>query len=266
MALTPTPALTEASAATNGVTATPATQLAGIESGTPERSRLRLAATALFVGEVLTLLVGLLHPAREPANDHAAAFAEYAASGPWTAVHLGQFAGLAVIIAGLLVLFYALDVHAGAAGWANRFGAVSAVVALALYGVLQAVDGVALKQAVVAWVRAPEPEKAARFASAEAIRWLEWGVRSYHSFMLGLTFLLLGSVIAWTGRLPRPIGYLMGPTGLAYLVQGWVLGGEGFSDANTVPTLLAYVLILAWSIWLLVVAWRMKESAGVVLR
>src|SRR5919202_1365633 len=86
---------------------------------TAERTSLRLAATVLFVGELLTLLVGLLHPAREPANDHPAAFAEYAASGPWTAVHLGQFAGLAVIIAGLLVLFYALDVHAGAAGWVD---------------------------------------------------------------------------------------------------------------------------------------------------
>jgi hypothetical protein len=55
-----------------------------------------------------------------------------------------------------------------------RLGAVSAAVALALYGVLQAVDGVALKQVVDAWVRAPEAEKAARFASAETIRWLEW--------------------------------------------------------------------------------------------
>jgi hypothetical protein len=54
-----------------------------------------------------------------------------------------------------------------------RLGAVSAAVALGLYGVLQAVDGVALKQVVDAWVRAPEAEKAARFASAETIRWLE---------------------------------------------------------------------------------------------
>jgi len=81
----------------------------------------------------------------------------------------------------LLVLFFALNVQTGVAGWAGRFGAVAAVVTLALYGVLQAVDGVALKQAVDAWASAPEVEKAARFASAEAIRWLEWGVRSYQS-------------------------------------------------------------------------------------
>ena len=50
---------------------------------------------------------------------------------------------------------------------------------LALYGVVMAVDGVALKQAVNAWASAPVAEKAARFASAEAIRWIEWGARSY---------------------------------------------------------------------------------------
>jgi hypothetical protein len=44
-------------------------------------------------------------------------FAEYAASASWTAVHLGQFGGMAVIIAGLLVLYFALDVRAGGAAW-----------------------------------------------------------------------------------------------------------------------------------------------------
>jgi len=46
------------------------------------------------------------------------------------------------------------------------------------------VDGVALKQAVDAWASAPDVEKVARFASAEAIPWLEWGVRNYQDFTL----------------------------------------------------------------------------------
>jgi hypothetical protein len=49
-------------------------------------------------------------------------------------------------------------------------------------------------------------------------------------------------------------------TGLAYIVQGFVIGAEGFSATNTLPTLLAYALWLAWSIWLLILAWRMKAS------
>jgi hypothetical protein len=221
---------------------------------------LRLSATLLFVGELLSLLVGLLHPAHENPNNHSAVFAEYASSANWTAVHLGQFVGMMVIIAGLLVLFFALNVHHGTAGWVARFAAVSSVVALALYGVLQAVDGVALKQAVDAWASAPATEKVARFASAEAIRWLEWAVRSYHSFLFGLALILFAVAIVWTARIPRLIGYLMGLSGLTYLVQGWILGSEGFSATNTIPQLLAYLLVFAWSIWLLILAWRMKES------
>src|SRR5207248_998366 len=226
-----------------------------------DRASLRLSATLLFAGELLSLLAGIFHPAREDPNDHKAVFAEYANSAHWTAIHIGQFAGMAVIIAGLLVLFFALNVSAGTPGWANRFGAVSAVVALALYGALQAVDGVALKQAVDARASAPDAEKAARFASAEAIRWLEWGVRSYQSFMLGLTLVLFAIAIIWTARIPRPVGYLMAMSGVAYISQGCVLGSEGFSATNTSPQLLAYVLMFAWSIWLLVLAWRLEETA-----
>src|SRR6266487_1298156 len=101
------------------------------------RSSLRLSATLLLAGQLLYIVVTQFH-ADGDANNHPAVFAEYARSGTWTAVHLGQFA------------------------------AASAVAALALYGVLQAVDGIANKQVDDAWVAAPHAEKAARFASAEA--------------------------------------------------------------------------------------------------
>ncbi|KAE8766044.1 DUF4386 family protein [Georgenia thermotolerans] len=227
--------------------------------------RLRLAAALLVVGFLFYAAVGLLHP-DGPANDHPVVFAEYAASASWTAVHLGQFAGMAVIVAGLLTLAGVLDVGARGAGWVARLGAVSATVSLALYGVLQAVDGVALKQAVDAWTAAPEAEKAARFATAEAVRWLEWGTRSYQSFTFGLALVLLGSAVAATGRLPRALGYLIALSGLAYLVQGWVLGEEGFAGTNTVAILAGYVLILAWLVWLAVVAWRTREPARAASR
>ncbi len=93
-------------------------------------------------------------------------------------------------------------------------------------------DGVANKQADVAWVSAPEAEKAARFASAEAMRWIEWGMRSYHDFALGLALLLVAAAVVRTAWVPRPIAYLMGLSGLTYLVQGWVVGSEGFSQTD----------------------------------
>jgi hypothetical protein len=136
------------------------------------------------------------------------------------------------------------------------------VTALALYGALQAVDGVANKQADVAWVSAPDAERPARFASAETVRWIEWGMRSYQDFALGLSLLLFAAAVVRTAWVPRPIAYLMGLSGLTYLVQGWVLGSEGFSPTHTILIVLAWVLTLAWMIWLVVVAWRMRDSAA----
>jgi hypothetical protein len=110
-------------------------------------------------------------------------------------------------------------------------------------------------------VSAPDAEKAARFASAEAIRWVEWGMRSYHDFALGLALLLVAATVLRTAWVPPPIAYLMGLTGLAYLVQGWLVGEEGFSQSVSIAIVLAWVLSLAWMIWLGVVAWRMPDAA-----
>jgi hypothetical protein len=225
------------------------------------RTSLLLSATLLLVGQLLYIVITQFH-ADGDANDHHGVFAEYADSGIWTVVHLGQFAGMAIFLAGLFALFFALDVPAGTGRWAGRFGAASAVAALALYGVLQAVDGVANKQADVAWVSAPEAEKAARFASAEAIRWIEWGMRSYQNFVLGLALLLFAVAVVRTALVPRPIAILMGFSGLTYLVQGWVVGSEGFSQTMSIAIVLAWVLSLVWMIWLLVVAWRIQLSEG----
>ena len=177
------------------------------------------------------VVITLLHTAGV-ANDHHAIFAAYAESGIWTAVHVSQFACMALLFAGLFALSFALDVQTDLAQWASRFDAAAAVAALALYGGVLTVDEVALKQAVDAWERAPEAEKAARFATAEALRWLEWGMRSYQNIALGLAVLLLAVAVARTVSIPRPIAVLMGLAGLTYLVQGWADGAEGFTHGD----------------------------------
>ena len=225
-----------------------------------DRSLLRLSATLVVIGEVLFAIVTLFH-AGGPANDHPVVFAGYAHSASWIAVHLLQFVFMAVLLLGLLGLSFALNVRSGALEWVSRFAAVLAAVALALYGALQAVDGIALKHAAVAWTNAPQAEKATRFAGAETVRWLEWGMNSYQLFTFALALILLATVIVGTARVPRAIGYLMGLAAVPMLVQSWVVGTEGFAVswlAGSISTV-ALPLMLAWSIWLLIVAWRMKE-------
>ena len=214
----------------------------------------------MVIGVVLFAIVTLFH-ADGPANNHPVVFAEYAHSASWIPVHLLQFVFMAVLLVGLLVLPFALNVRSGALEWVGRFAAVLAAVALALYGVLQAVNGVALKHAVVAWVNAPKAEKATRFASAETVRWLEWGMNGYQLFTFALTLIVLASVIVGTARVPIAIGYIMGLAAIPMLVQSWVIITSGFSVpllAGSLSTI-ALPLMLVWSIWLLIVAWRMKE-------
>jgi hypothetical protein len=67
-------------------------------------------------------------------------------------------------------------------------------------------------------------------------------------------------VVVWTARVPRPIGYLMGLSGLALFVLGWLVGTRGSTSADTVPADAGYTLLAASTLWLLVVAWTMKAS------
>lgn len=230
-------------------------------TGASGATHLRMPATLLLSGQVLYIAITLLHADGE-ANNHSVAFLEYAASSSWIAVHLGQFLAMAILIAGLLRLGPALEAMLGRPHAAIQLGTGSAVAALALYGALQAVDGIALKHAVDAWVAAPEVEKATRFASAEAIRWLEWGTRSYHDIALGLSLLLFAVATAKVSMVFRLIACLMGIAGLAYLSQGWVVGAEGFSSIETITIVTAFALNLIWVTWLAAVAWRAQAPAA----
>ncbi len=224
-----------------------------------DRKLLRLSATLLFIGLLVEIVAGLPHP--EGGSTYEATFANYAASTNWAAIHLGEFVGMAVLLGGLLVLFFALNVSEGIPRWLGFFGAISAGVTLVLAGVLYAVDGVANKQVDVAWASAPAAEQTARLASAEAIRWLEWAINSYQDFMWGLAMVLFALVIVWTARVPRPIAFLMGLSGLAWFVTGWIVGTQGYGP-HAQAMQVGGVLLLAWIIWLLIVAWRMKEATG----
>jgi hypothetical protein len=227
-----------------------------------DRKLLRLSALLLIAGEVVYQVAEQFHPEGGiTVND---VFASYANAPSWALVHDAQFVGSSMVIFGMLALFFALGVTAGIRGVVLRFAAASAVAALALNGALYAVDGVALKQAVDAWVGAPTLQQYAFFAVVQGIRGVEWGMRSYVDFTTGLTLVLFGIVIASTTRIPRPIGYIMGLSGLVYITQGFGYGTGYTSLSNFVtwmPNNLSYqFLIFVWAIWLLVSALRMKES------
>jgi hypothetical protein len=228
------------------------------------RKALLFSAVLVIAGEVVYQVAQQFHPCEQVVcNNYTAVFTVYATSTYWALIHAVQFTGNAMLVFGLVALFYALNVTSGVVGVVNRFAAASAVAALAFFAAVYAVDGVALKQAVDAWVSAPASQKSTYFAVAQGIRGLEWGVRGYSDFLTGLSLVLLATVIVWTARIYRPIGYIMGLSGLTYLVQGYGYG-TAYTSISNFPFLLASTdyqfLMIVWSIWLLIVAWRMKES------
>jgi len=81
------------------------------------RSASRMGATCAIAGSVSLFIGTYLHPMEADPNQAIAAFAEYAADRLWVASHLTQLAGVALILAALLLL--AQQLRAGsAAAWA----------------------------------------------------------------------------------------------------------------------------------------------------
>ncbi len=97
-------------------------------------------------------------------DTHEVVLAKYAASAPWKWFHLAQFVGVLAALGGLIVLHLVLRSRAPRL---SAFAAGLTVATAAVWAVLQAVDGITLKQAVDAWVAADGPDKAVRFAGAE---------------------------------------------------------------------------------------------------
>lgn len=214
----------------------------------PASGRGLVAALLLVGGAVLALVGGLLHPHTEAPNSHVAVFAEYAESTDWVWVHDLQFLSAALMAAGFVVVGGAL-VRAGAPSVLARLGNVAAAATVALIAVNMAVDGVALKGAVDAWAVAEADDKAARFAAAEAIRWLEWGVNSFFAVLLGVTVVLFAAALlrcAHLGTRVRLAGVSGALAGVLLVLNGLVVGSRGFepSALPRVATLLYVVMAL----------------------
>lgn len=202
------------------------------QGATPASRTGRTAAGLLVLGATLAVLGGLLHPHSEPPNSHLAVFAEYARSTDWVWVHDLQFLSGASVVAGFLVLGRALR-RAGVAPALVRLGDTTAAATVALIAMNMAVDGVALKRAVDAWASAGAGERAERFAVAEGVRWVEWGVNSFFTIALGLTVLICAVALLQVARRTRlRLAAVSGAlAGGMLVVNGLAVGAHGFEPS-----------------------------------
>ena len=220
---------------------------------------LTLSGALLLVGFVVNAIQRmLLHPSGAE-DDHEAIFREYADSDVWEATHLAEFVLLLVAFAGLLVLCRALRPEAPVL---TLLAAGALIVASATWAALQAVDGVALKQSVDAWAAASGPDQATRFADAETVRWMEWGLQSYFRVVLGVAFLLLGVAAVVSRFVPTWLGALLAVAGLLSVAIGISVGyaglESGFQDAVGIVLQLVFLVFVVG----LLVAGRRAQAPG----
>jgi hypothetical protein len=214
----------------------------------------RIGAITALVGSALLAVGTLLHPSVQDPNNAPAAFAEYAAFGPWVAVHLMQLVGVVLIMASLVLLARRL-IGGSADEWAT-LAAVGASATIAVYAALQAVDGIALRGLVSNWVSAPEPDKAAAFQAALAVRHVEIGLSSIGDLLGGLTILLCGLALLVDGRAPRWMGILALAGGAPMAIAGVVIAYTGFSDLELTTNMVADGLVMVWLVALAICALR----------
>jgi hypothetical protein len=212
------------------------------------------AGTALVLGgAVAEYAVTTRHAHREAPNDHAHVFAEYAASDDWIAVHLGQFAAGVVLLVGFVVLLSALRA-AGTPAVVARIGTAATVLAGAVFAVLQAVDGVALKHAVDSLAAAPPGLRDAYFHDAEIVRWGEWAMAGYSRITLGLAVAAVAIAVLSSRVLPR---WTAGPAlvaGAAFVVDGVLVSRLGFGD-QALPSLIGWIALALFGLTATVAAW-----------
>jgi hypothetical protein len=221
-------------------------------SGTSaDRGALTLSGALLLVGFVVNAIQRmLLHPTGAE-DDHEAIFTEYAESDVWVFTHFLEFVLVLVAFAGLLVLCHALRPETP---YLALLAAGALIVTSATWAALQGVDGVTLKQSVDAWAAASGTEQATRFADAETVRWIEWGLQSYFRVVLAVVFLLLGAAAVVSRLVPSWLGVLLVVAGLLSLAIGVSVGyaglESGFQDAVGIALQL---VVLVFIVGLLVV-------------
>jgi len=223
----------------------------------PDGALFRLASVLGVLGLVLVVVMEVfLHPNGAHPNNSPAAFREYADSGSFTSIHIGDFIGTMCIVLALVALYRGIARQGGWPRACATVGVVAAVVVAAVFAVQMAVDGVALKSAVDDWVSAPPSQKPAAFRVANGIRDVEKGLSGFFQIANGIALLGLGLAIALRRGLVRWLGVVGALAGVGALVGGWATAHTGFSMEASRFSLPTVILLAAFVLGVSTLLWR----------
>ena len=212
-------------------------------------SMLRLGAIAGVIGVVAQIWLAGLHAGTVDPNDSVRVFQQYAASGIWTLVHVGQYAGTFLIALSLLTVTRAMDRETGVAGTFRSMAAIAITTVIAIFAVQMAVDGVALRETILAWTVAAPADKAAAFLVADGVRWIEKGLSAFFHLNNGTALVALGIAVVTGRTFARWIGAFGILGGLGTIAGGLIGAQTGFSPQSASilgpSTLVAAVFLFA---------------------
>src|SRR5215208_3650628 len=226
-----------------------------------EGSIFRIGSVAGIIGSLLAMVGNLLHPAT-PIGDPEGVARTIAESERWVLVHLVIVVGLILMLAGLVTI--SRSIQGGVAGTLAQLGFVAAVAGVTVGVVLVIVDGVAAKHLADAWEAAPPEEAAAALRVVLAEEAINFALAALFNILFaGITFIMLGLAVAWSGEYPGWLGWVVVVAGVGSVLVGLVQAYTGESIGFTrIATIIFPTIITLWVAGISVLVWQKASSSS----
>src|SRR5215203_4221887 len=224
-----------------------------------EESVFRIGSVAGIIGALLAMVGNLLHPAT-PIADPEGVARTIAESERWVPVHLVIVVGLILMLGGLVAI--SRSIQGGVGGALAQLGSVAAVAGVTVGVILVIVDGVAAKHLADAWEVAPSDQEAAALRVVVAEEAINFALAALFNILFaGVTFILLGLAVAWSGEYPVWLGWVVVVAGVGSVLVGLVQAYTGESIGFTrIATIIFPTIITLWVVGMSVLLWRMASS------
>jgi len=183
-----------------------------------------------------------------------------AQSERWVLVHLVIVVGLILMLGALVAL--SRSIEGGLPGALSQLGYVAAVAGVTVGVVVVIVDGVAAKYLADAWQVAPPDQAAAALRVVLAEEAINFAIAALFNILFaGVTFILLGLAVAWSGEYPRWLGWVAVVAGIGSVPVGLVQAYTGESIGFTrIATIIFPTIITLWVVVMSVLMWRKTKS------
>src|SRR5215208_3472459 len=226
-----------------------------------EGSIFRMGSVAGIVGSFLAMVGNLLHPAT-PIGDPQGVAQTIAQSERWVPVHLVIVVGLILMLGGLVAI--SRSIQGGVGGALAQLGSVAAVAGVTVGVILVIVDGVAAKHLADAWEAAPPDQAVAALRVVLAEEAINFAIAALFNILFaGVTFILLGLAVAWSGEYPGWLGWVVVIAGVGSVPVGLVQAYTGESIGFTrIATIIFPTIITLWVVVMSVLVWRKAASTS----